>query len=45
MYCSRWLCKPILWAGAAFLISAVIGSFWVSFLIGGLLLCIGILTR
>ena len=38
MYCSRWLYKPLIWAGCAFLISAVIGSFWVSFLLGGLLL-------
>ena len=44
-YCSRVLCRPVLWAGFAFLVAAVIGSFWVNFLIGGLLLCIGILTR
>ena len=44
MFCNRVLCRPLLWAGAAFLISALIGSFWVSFLLGGLLLCLGILT-
>ncbi len=45
MFCNRVLCRPLLWAGAAFLISALIGSFWVSFLLGGLLLCLGILAR
>jgi hypothetical protein len=45
MYCSRILCRPATWAGIAFLVSALIGSFWISFLLGGLLLCVGILAR
>lgn len=45
MFCNRVLCRPLLWAGAAFLISALISSFWISFLLGGLLLCLGVFAR
>ena len=44
-YCSRVLCRPMVWAGIAFLVSALVGSFWISFLLGGLLLCAGLLGR
>lgn len=45
MLCNRVLCRPMLWAGAAFLISALIDSFWISFLLGGLLLAGALLLR
>ena len=45
LFCSRTLCRPMLWAGAAFLISALIGSFWISFLLGALLLTLSLLQR
>jgi hypothetical protein len=35
----------MLWAGAAFLISALIGSFWISFLLGGLLITLALFVR
>ncbi len=44
-FCNRLLCRPLLWAGAAFLISALIGSFWISFLLGGLLITLALLSR
>ena len=40
--CSRNLCWAMDSAGAAFLIAALVGSFWVSFLAGALLLGLGI---
>ena len=33
--CNRVLCRPLFWAGVAFFVSALIGSFWISFLLGG----------
>lgn len=45
MFCNRVLCRPLLWAGAAFLLSALIDSFWISFLLGGLLLSVALLWR
>lgn len=45
IFCNRLLCRPLLWAGAAFLISALIGSFWISFLLGGLLITLALLSR
>lgn len=45
MFCNRVLCRPLLWAGAAFLISALINSFWVSFLLGALLLTAALFWR
>ncbi|MBR6414247.1 MAG: hypothetical protein IKS21_06530 [Oscillospiraceae bacterium] len=44
-FCDPRLYRPMLWAGAAFLISALIGSFWISFLLGGLLVALAILIR
>jgi hypothetical protein len=44
-FCNRVLCRPFLWAGAAFLVSALIGSFWISFLLGGLLIMLGLFAR
>ena len=44
-FCSRMLCRPMLWAGVSFLVSALIGSFWISFLLGGLLLTLSLLQR
>lgn len=39
----RWTCCS---AGVAFLISALVSSFWISFCLGALLLCLGFfLTR
>ncbi len=40
--CHRDLCWALDAAGAAFLIAAVAGSFWFSFLLGGLLLGLGL---
>lgn len=44
-FCNQILCRPMLWAGIAFLVSALIGSFWVSFLLGGVLTCLSLLLR
>lgn len=40
--CNRGLCQILFWAGIAFLVSALINSFWVSFLLGGLLAGLGL---
>ena len=45
MFCNRLLCRPVFWAGATFLVSALIGSFWISFLLGGLLITVALLLR
>ena len=46
MFCwNRMLCRPMLWAGVAFLVSALLGSFWISFLLGGLLIALAILLH
>ena len=41
--CQRDLCAALDAAGAAFLIAALVGSFWFSFILGALLLTLGIL--
>ena len=43
--CNRSLCQILFWAGIAFLVSALINSFWVSFLLGGLLAGLGLVLR
>ncbi|MBO4211806.1 MAG: hypothetical protein J5878_04035 [Oscillospiraceae bacterium] len=43
--CNPRLYRPFFWAGTAFLISALIGSFWISFLLGGLLMALAVLIR
>ena len=43
--CNRSLCQILFWAGIAFLVSALINSFWVSFLLGGLLTGLGLALR
>ena len=40
--CHRELCTALDAAGAAFLIAALVGSFWFSFVLGALLLAFGI---
>ena len=39
--CNRNMCWALDGAGAAFLIAALVGSFWVSFILGALLLGLG----
>ena len=43
--CNRVLCRPLFWAGVAFFVSALIGSFWISFLLGGLLMLLSLLSH
>lgn len=40
--CNRSLCRTLFWAGIAFLVSALINSFWVSLLLGGVLAGLGL---
>ena len=42
---NRALCWAFIAAGAAFLAAALIGSFWVSFSLGAILLCLGIFCK
>ena len=43
--CNRALSQVLFWSGISFLVSAVIGSFWVSFLLGAALGGLSLLTR
>ncbi len=39
--CNRVHCWCFYAAGGAFLVSALVGSFWISFTLGAILLCLG----
>ena len=43
--CNKMLCWCLIAAGGAFLVSALIGSFWVSFSLGIFLLGVGLFFR
>lgn len=43
--CSRFTFWILIVTGATFVVSALIGSFWFSFIVGSALLCGGILLR